>query len=496
MAWRQRVVIVGGGFAGIAAARALADEPVDVLLLDKNNHHLFQPLLYQIATCALSPADIAVPIRHILGGQANAEVLFTDVLSVDLSGRRVETKSGPIDYHFLVLACGSRNNYFGHDEWKQNATGLKTLDEALEIRRKVLLSLELAEQETDEKRRRELLTFCVIGGGPTGVELAGALSELSRQLVRRDYRHIAPNEISVELIEGGPNVLKTFSEKMQNKARQQLERAGVRVRTGVRVTRVDAETLEITDASGATSIPAATVLWAAGVRAAELGATLNVPLDPGGRVIVDASLNVPGYDEVFCVGDMAACTDEAGRMVPGVAPAAMQQGRFVASQIERRLQGLDVRNFRYTDKGNLATIGRSAAVAEFQSIKASGFIAWALWLFVHICFLVGFRNRFIVLSQWLWQYMTSRGGARIITGSTADLRWPAQPRRLARGPRLAKKSEAPGKIDSGKVDPDKIDPGKVDPGKVDSPKVDSLQADSLKVGSSPTAAKAGASSAR
>src|SRR6187431_488075 len=255
MAWRQRVVVVGAGFGGIAVVRALRNERFDVLLIDRNNHHVFQPLLYQVATCALSPSEIAFPIRSIFASQKNVEVLFSEVQSINLKGRRIETSTGPIDYHFLVLAAGARNNHFGHDDWVDIAVGLKSLDDALEIRRRVLVALEVAEQETDPVRRRELLTFCVIGGGPTGVELAGALSELSRTLVGRDYRHIDPKEITVELVEGGPNVLKTFSQPMQASARRQLEKVGVRVRSGARVTNVDAQTLEISDASGTTAIP-------------------------------------------------------------------------------------------------------------------------------------------------------------------------------------------------------------------------------------------------
>lgn len=437
MAWRQRVVIIGGGFAGIAAARALGEERVDVLLLDRQNHHLFQPLLYQVATCQLSPAEIAFPIRHVFAKQANTEVLLTEVTNINLKARRVETKSGPIDYHFLVLAAGAETNFYGRADWAEDATGLKTLDEALEIRRKVLLALELAEQETDPTRRRELLTFCVIGGGPTGVELAGALSELSRNLVRRDFRHITPSEISVRLVEGGPNVLKALSAPMQQSARRQLEKLGVIVHTSSRVIGLTKDSLSIRDAEGALhTIPAATVLWAAGVKASSLAGCLGVPLDPAGRVIVSPALNIPGFDEVFCAGDIAACVDSKGVSVPGVAPAAMQTGRFVADQIVRRLQGIEVVPFTYKDKGNLATIGRSAAVAEFGRARFSGFVAWIFWLLVHIAFLIGFRNRLIVLTQWVWQYLTSRGGARIITGlASARFEWPAQPRRLGRSGR-------------------------------------------------------------
>jgi NADH:ubiquinone reductase (H+-translocating) len=441
MAWRQRIVIVGGGFAGIEAARSLSDERVDVLLLDRTNHHLFQPLLYQVATCALSPADIAFPIRHIFASQPNVEVLFTEVTSVNLQARRVETKSGPIDYHFLLLAAGAETNFYGRDDWAQAAPGLKTLDEALQIRRKVLLALELAEQETEPARRRELLTFCVIGGGPTGVELAGALSELSRSLVKRDFRHIASEEISVRLVEGGPGVLKAFAPSLQASALKQLEKLGVVVHTGSRVVGLTSDALTIRDADNQEHlIPAATILWAAGVRASPLAQSLGVPLDKMGRIIVDRALNVPGYDEVFAIGDIAACEDAKGVSVPGVAPAAMQMGRFVAQQIIRRLQGLSVQPFVYKNKGNLATIGRSAAVAEFGNARLSGFPAWLLWLLIHVAFLVGFRNRFIVVTQWIWQYLTSRGGARIITGNTGqEFQWPSQPRRLGR-----RKAGAPG----------------------------------------------------
>lgn len=434
MGWRQRVVIVGSGFAGIAAARALRSEPVEVLLVDKTNHHLFQPLLYQVAACALSPSEIAVPIRHIFAKQKNVEVVFTEVTGINLAGRIVETKSGPVDYHFLILAAGARNHYFGNENWALHAGGLKTLDEALAIRRKVLLALEMAEQETSAVRRRELLTFCVIGGGPTGVELAGALSELSRHLVTRDFRHIRADEISVQLVEGGDSVLKTFSPKLRASARKQLESLGVHVRTGARVVDMDNKSLTLRDEQGnTTQIAVATVLWAAGVHASDLAKSLGVPLDRMGRVIVQPSLNIPGYDEVFCVGDMASCTDERGISVPGVAPAAMQQGKFVAEQLMRRQRGLDVVPFRYKDKGSLATIGRSSAVAEFGAAKLSGMIAWLLWLGVHICFLVGFRNRYIVLVQWLWHYLTNRGGAHLITGAPASaVVWPEQPRRMAK----------------------------------------------------------------
>jgi len=434
MAWRQRVVVVGAGFGGIAVARALRRERFDVLLIDRNNHHVFQPLLYQVATCALSPSEIAFPIRSIFGSQKNVEVLFSEVQSINLKGRRIETSTGPIDYHFLVLAAGARNNHFGHDDWVDIAVGLKSLDDALEIRRRVLVALEVAEQETADLRRRELLTFCVIGGGPTGVEMAGALSELSRTLVGRDFRHIRPEEITVMLLEGGPSVLSTFSEVSRARALKQLKKLGVEVQINAKVTAIEHNSVTIMRADGSPQIiPAANVVWGAGVRASGLTATLGVPLDRAGRVIVDRSLNVPGYDEVFAIGDLAACTNPDGTPVPGVAPAAAQAGRFVADQIVRRIRGLPTTQFRYINKGNLATIGRSAAVAELGGAKLSGFVAWVLWLAVHVCFLIGFRNRYIVLFQWVWHYFTNQGGARLITGTrNPHSGWPSQPRRLAK----------------------------------------------------------------
>ena len=366
--WRQRVVVVGGGFGGLAATRGLKRENVDVLLIDRTNHHLFQPLLYQVAMAALSPAEIALPIRSLLSGQKNAEVMLGEVTSVNLRARRLETTSGPVDYHHLVLAAGSLTNFFGRDDWAASATGLKSLDDAVEMRRRVLLALEHAEQEGDPERRRSLLTFAVIGGGPTGVELAGALSELSRTTVRRDFKHVRPDEISVVLVEGSGSVLRSFQDRCRERAVRQLVALGVDVRCDARVTNIDEGGLTI-EADGASKrIPAATILWGAGVRGTELARSLEgtVKLDPGGRVIVDASLNLPGYDDVFCIGDMAACTDANGVKVPGVAPAAAQQGTFVARQIARRLQGSATLGvFHYRDKGNLATIGRKAAVAEF-----------------------------------------------------------------------------------------------------------------------------------
>jgi NADH dehydrogenase len=334
----------------------------------------------------------------------------------------------------LVLAAGARNNYFGHEDWESAASGLKTLDDALEVRRRVLLALEVAEQETLPERRRELLTFCVIGGGPTGVELAGALSELSRSMIRQDFRHIHHDEISIILVEGGKNILSTFPESLSQSALDQLTQLGVNVRRNSRVINIDKRGVTISmEGDKQEHIPASTVLWAAGVRGSALAESLGVPLDRAGRVVVDAHLNVPGYDEVFCLGDMAACKDANGVVIPGVAPAAMQQGRFVARTISDRVRNRPTTEaFRYVNKGNLATIGKSAAIAQFGRLHLSGFVAWALWLCVHICFLVGFRNRYLVVWQWAWHYLTHRGAARLITGSDGSIAWPMHPRSRAK----------------------------------------------------------------
>ncbi len=404
----MHIVIVGGGFGGLLAARGLSGmKDAKVTLVDRTNHHLFQPLLYQVAMAGLSPADIAVPIRSVLHDQKNVEVRFAEVTGADLAGKRLHTSIGDMPYDKLVLAAGAINSYFGHDAWAQAAPGLKTLDDAVDMRGKVLRALELAEQEPDEAKRKALLTFVVIGGGPTGVELAGALSELSRYIVARDFRRITYGQIRVVLLEGGPSILTTFKKELQQSAVRQLEALGVEVRTGMKVTDI-APGKVVTDKE---TIASHTVLWGAGVRAAPLGATLGFDVDRAGRVIVGADLHPAGHPDVFVIGDMAACTDAKGVHVPGVAPAAMQQGKFVARQLKRGVN----EQFTYKDKGSLATIGRSSAVAQFGQLGFGGFLAWLMWMGIHILFLIGFRNRYVVMFQWVWYYFSLQRGARLIT---------------------------------------------------------------------------------
>jgi NADH dehydrogenase len=406
------VVIVGGGFGGLYAARALTGRPVSVTLLDRRNHHLFQPLLYQVATAALNPSDIATPLRSILRRAANVTVFLAEVVSVDLAGHRVILDEGELAYDALVLAAGAGNSYFGHDEWEPLAPSLKSLEDALEIRRRVLLAYEDAERERDGAEQRALLTSVVIGGGPTGVELAGALAEISRESIARDFRLIDPTKARVVLVEAGPRILASFPASLAARAAAALARIGVEVRTGTPVTRVTPDAVWL----GGEQIRARTVLWAAGVAASPLTRALGVPLDRAGRVIVKPDLSLPGHDLVFVIGDMAAFRGPDGQALPGLAPVAIQQGQAVARTILRRLAGEPARPFQYRDKGSMATIGRAAAVAVIGRLQLSGLPAWLAWLFVHIMFLIGFRNRFLVLFEWAWAYLSWQRGARLITG--------------------------------------------------------------------------------
>ena len=409
---KPRVAIVGGGFGGLYAAQTLTHADLQITLLDRRNHHLFQPLLYQVATAGLSPGDIAYPIRAILRKQKNVRVLLAEVVSIDTGRRLVHLKDGELGYDFLILATGARHAYFGHEEWEINAPGLKSLEDALEIRRRILLAFEKAERATEEARRCALLTFVIVGGGPTGVELAGAIAEIARQVMVSDFRAINPREARIFLVEAGPRILSAFPEELSRAAEEALTKLCVEVKTNCPVTSVEPGRVGL----GEDRYPAATVLWAAGVMASPLAKSLGVPLDRVGRVLVEPDLTIPGHPEVFVVGDLAAFIHQTGQPLPGVCPVAIQQGRHTARNILRACAGLPLEPFRYWDKGNLATIGRAHAVADFGRFKVSGFFAWLAWLFVHIFFLIGFRNRFIVLFEWAWAYFTFQRGARLITG--------------------------------------------------------------------------------
>ncbi|HMD15727.1 MAG TPA: NAD(P)/FAD-dependent oxidoreductase [Terriglobales bacterium] len=425
---RPRVVIVGAGFGGLTAARRIARLPVQVTVVDRRNHHTFQPLLYQVATAGLSPGEITAPIRWILKRDSNIEVLLEEVVDFNLQQKKVITKEQQLEYDFLIIASGATHAYFGHEEWEPFAPGLKTIEDALEIRRRVLLAFELAErQEADRQKKdrqktsgesRTPLQFVVIGAGPTGVELAGTLAEIARHAMNHEFRNIDPRQTRILLIEGGPRVLPAYSEELSRKAEAQLRRLGVEVRTSHLVTRIEPGAVWIGNDNE--KITAPVILWAAGVAASPLGRKLNVPVDHAGRVFVQPDLSVPGHPEVFVIGDLAALNDENGKMLPGVAQVAIQQGDWVAETIARDLESQPRRNFRYHDKGSLATIGRAAAVAQFGKFELSGYFAWLAWLFVHIFFLIGFRNRLLVMIQWAWSYLTYERGARLITGS-ADL---------------------------------------------------------------------------
>jgi NADH dehydrogenase len=406
---RPHVVIVGGGFAGLRAARALRRAPVDVTLLDRRNHHVFQPLLYQVATAGLSAPEIAAPLRSILRRQSNVEVLMAEVVSVDVSRRVVVLSDGEMPYDYLILATGATHSYFGHDAWARHAPGLKSIEDALEIRRRLFVAFERAERETDASARRVWLTFLVVGGGPTGVELAGTVAEIARHTLAREFRRIDPSQARVVLLEGTDRVLPPYPPGLSQKARQQLERLGVEVRTSALVTGVDEGGVSL----GAERLAARTVLWAAGVAASPLGRSLGAAVDRAGRVRVEKDLTLPGKPEVFVAGDLALF-EQDGRPVPGVAPAAMQMGRHAARNVRRSLVGQPLLPFRYVDKGSLATIGRRAAVADFGRIRLWGFPAWMAWLSIHIFFLIGFRNRLVVLLDWARAYVSYQRSARLI----------------------------------------------------------------------------------
>jgi len=417
-----RVVIVGGGFGGLYAARALAGAPLQVTVIDRRNHHLFQPLLYQVATAALNPADIAAPIRRVLRRQRNAEVALAEVSGVDLPGRRVLVPGGAIAYDRLIVATGATHSYFGHPEWAPDAPGLKSVEDALEIRRRLLTAYEQAERETDPDRQRAWLTFVVIGAGPTGVELAGAIAEVAHHALAADFRHIAPEKSRILLVEAAPRVLPPYPAELSASAERQLRRLGVEVRTGTAVTGLDDGGVEI----AGERIAARTVLWAAGVEASPLARSLSAPLDRAGRVRVNPDLTLPGHPEVAVVGDLASL-EQDGRPVPGVAQAAIQEGRHAARNILRSLHGAPPVAFRYRDRGSMATLGRASAVADFGRLRLSGAVAWLAWLFVHILFLIGFRNRVSVILQWAWSYVTFDRGARLITETA--LQWRGRSRR-------------------------------------------------------------------
>lgn len=406
----RHVVIIGGGFAGIYAARKLANAPVRITLIDKENHHLFQPLLYQVATAALNPSDIASPIRSILRGQRNATVILGDVTKIDRERRSVSVNHREIRFDYLMVATGATHSYFGNDAWQDLAPGLKTIDDALEIRRRVLLAYEAAEQESDPEKRRAWMTFVVVGAGPTGVELAGALSEIARHAMSRDFRNINPSDARVILVDAVDEVLPVYPSSLSRSARRQLERLGVEIRTGAMVSDMD----ETGVTAGGERIEARTRLWAAGVMASPLVRSLGVPLDKAGRVLVNQDLTIPGDDSIYIAGDLAAVKWE-NDWVPGVAPAAIQEGRHVARNIVRTIEGRPLEPFQYLDKGSLATIGRAAAVADIRGLHLSGWVAWMAWLVVHVFFLIGFRNRVLVVLQWAFAYITHRRGARLIT---------------------------------------------------------------------------------
>ncbi len=423
MAGRHRVVIIGGGFGGLSAALKLKRVPADVTLIDRCNYHLFQPLLYQVATGALSPANIASPLREILKDHRNTKVLLAEATGIDVANRRVVLSDGSVEYDTLIISTGASHQYFGHAEWEKFAPGLKTIEDATAMRRRILLAFETAEREQDPEKRRAFLTFVIVGAGPTGVELAGALGEIANDTLRRDFRSIDPASARIILVEGTDRVLPSYPPKLSAAARRMLERLGVTVRTGVFVTGVSEHAVTLREGDRTEQIPARTILWAAGVLTSPLGKSLSeatgAPLDKSGHIIVQPDLSVPGHPEIFVIGDLANYSHQTGRPLPGVAQPAIQEGRYVAGVIRRRLlQHVPPPPFHYFDKGNLATVGRAAAVADLNWLRISGIPAWLIWIFVHLFYIMEFRNRLLILLQWGWLFITYDRSARLITGKT------------------------------------------------------------------------------
>jgi NADH dehydrogenase len=418
---KPHVIIVGAGFGGLEAAKQFAGENVRVTVIDRTNYHLFQPLLYQVATAALSPADIAAPVRAVLSKCRNVEVILAEVQSVDVDAKNVKTVDLEIDYDYLILATGARHSYFGHNEWEKLAPGLKSLEDAVELRRRILLAFEYAEKTTDEAARRAAMNFVIIGGGPTGVEMAGAIAEISRYTLAKDFRHINPSEARVILIEGEPRLLAAYPPDLSESARKQLSDLGVEVRTSTRATNLTEAGVQIGDEF----IPCRVKIWAAGNNASFVGKTLGTPVDRVGRVIVNDDLTIPGHPEVQVIGDLANFPHQTGNPLPGISPVAMQEGRHAARNVLAMIKGRKPQRFHYWDKGTMATIGRNKAVADLKFMHLSGLPAWLAWLFVHIVFLVGFRNRLLVLFQWAWAYLTFDKGARLITRNFQSEQRPA-----------------------------------------------------------------------
>ncbi len=407
------VIIIGGGFGGLSAARGLAGAAVQVVVIDRTNHHVFQPLLYQVATAGLSPADIAKPIRSILRRQENARVVLGEVIGIDLAAREVRLTDGSLRYDYLIVATGARHAYFGNDSWEEFAPGLKNLADAVDIRRRILTAFEHAENESDPGKRRALMTFVVVGAGPTGVEMAGAIAELAHVTLARDFRRIDPAQTRVLLVEAGPRVLPAYDPSLSASGLRQLERMRVEVRLATPVRAIDGETVQI----GEEVLPAATVVWAAGNQASPLARQLGIECDRAGRAVVNQDLTIAGHPEVQAIGDMVAIKDARGQLVPGVAPAALQQGTHAARNVRRQLDGQPPADFWYFDKGSLATIGRHAGIADLRGLRFSGAPAWFAWVFIHLIFLIGFRNRVFVFFNWVWAYITYGQGARLITES-------------------------------------------------------------------------------